>query len=292
MSTSDNGLPAGKLPQELLARLLARLETDDPRVLGGAGVGEDAALIDFGDRVLIAKSDPVTFASDLIGWYAAHINANDVACCGGDPRWFLATVLLPVGVSESAVEAIFNQLHDACHSLGVSMVGGHTEMTLDLPRPLISGTMLGEVPRGQEITTSGARPGDRIILTKGIAIEGASILAREAAGRLRAAGVAQDTIDAAADLLFRPSISVVPDARAARSAGGVTAMHDPTEGGLAAALSELAAASGNGLMVESEAVPVLPEAEAVCRALGADPWGLIASGALLITAAADAVPSI
>ncbi|MEE8363416.1 MAG: AIR synthase family protein [Dehalococcoidia bacterium] len=286
------GLKAGKLPPEMLARLLSKIESDDPRVLLGPGVGEDAALIDFGETVLIAKSDPITFATDLIGWYAVQVNANDIAACGGDPRWFLATALLPVGSPPSAVEMIFEQIHEACQALGVTMVGGHTEMTLGLPRPIVCGTMLGEVAKGAQITTGGARPGDRLILTKGIAIEGASILAREAAGQLRAAGVAQETIDTAAGYLFSPGISVVPDARAARSVGGVTAMHDPTEGGLAGALAELAVASGAGLRVDADAVRVLPEASAVCDALGADPWGLIASGALLIAARPDAAGAV
>ena len=288
----NGGLPAGKLPPELLARLLAKIRRDDPRVIVGPGVGEDAALIDFGDKLLVAKSDPVTFATDLIGWYAVQVNANDVACCGADPKWFLATALLPVGISPAEVEGIFDQLSDACDALGVTMIGGHTEMTLGLPRPIISGTMLGEVAKGDEVTTAGARPGDRVILTKGIAIEGTSLLAREARPQLEAAGVAGDVIERAANFLHAPGISVVPEARAAHATGGVTSMHDPTEGGLATALAELATASGTGIAVDGDAVQILEECAELCDALGVDPWGLIASGALLITAGPESASEV
>ncbi|MFP6594545.1 MAG: AIR synthase family protein [Dehalococcoidia bacterium] len=281
---SDEGLPAGKLPSELLSRLLAKIHRDDPRVIVGPGVGEDAAFLDFGDTLLVAKSDPVTFATDLIGWYTVQVNANDIACCGAVPKWFLATALFPVGTTPIEVELVFDQLVEACDALGVTMIGGHSEMTLDLPRTIISGTMLGEVPKGDEVMTAGARPGDRVILTKGIAIEGTSLLACEMRPQLESAGVAADVIDRAANYLYEPGISVVPEARAAHATGGVTSMHDPTEGGLATALAEVATASGTGVTINENAVTVLPEAAELCGALGVDPWGLISSGALLITA--------
>jgi hydrogenase maturation factor len=281
-------LKAGKLPAPLLAKLLARIERRDPRVLLGAGVGEDAALISFGSSTLIAKTDPVTFAADLIGWYAVQVNANDIASCGGEPRWFLATVLLPEGSPPALAETIFEQVREAAAGLGIELVGGHTEVTIGLPRPIVVGLMLGEAPADGTFSTSCARPGDVLLLTKGIAIEGTSLLAREAADRLRKAGVRAGRIEAAKRFLFEPGISVVADARAARAAGGVTAMHDPTEGGLATALLEICAASRCGVEVDAAAVPVLPETRVFCEALGADPWGLIASGALLIAASPGA----
>ena len=158
MPPTNPGLPAGKLPGELLGRLLSKIQRDDPRVVVGPGVGEDAAFLDFGDTLLVAKSDPVTFATDLAGWYTVQVNANDVACCGAIPKWFLGTALLPVGTTPDEVELIFDQIAEACDALGISMIGGPTEMTLDLPRPIISGTMLGEVEKGKEVMTAGARP--------------------------------------------------------------------------------------------------------------------------------------
>ena len=275
-------LKAGKLPADQLARLLATLEITDPRVVLSGGIGEDAALISYGDRLLIAKSDPVTFATDRIGWYAVHINANDIAACGGDPKWFLATILLPEGTSPQRAQEIFQQIRDATAAIDVALIGGHTEITVGLPRPIVSGTMLGEVATGSEITTSGARPGDAILLTGGLAIEGTAILAVEASVALRSAGVGSEVLQRAAQFLDRPGISVLAAARAIRGPD-VTTLHDPTEGGLAGALAELAHASQVGVRVDEGAVQILPETRIICDALKLDPWGLIASGALLAT---------
>ena len=173
-----NRLRPGKLPNNLLKQMLEGLRVDDPRVLVGPGVGEDAAHISFGGVTLIAKADPVTFATDLIGWYAVNVNANDVAASGGTPRWFLATVLLPEGIDSGGAAAIFDQVKEAADELGVEVIGGHTEVTIGLPRPIVCGAMLGEAPASKAVSTSGARVGDSVVLTRGIAIEGTSILAR------------------------------------------------------------------------------------------------------------------
>ncbi len=282
---------AGKLPIETLARMLERIEISDPRVALGPRAGEDAALIDFGDRYLVAKSDPITFATDLIGWYAVNVNANDIAAMGGTPKWMLATLLLPEGTAERQVADIFRQLGDACAALGVSLVGGHTEITYGLDRPIALGAMLGEVSKEDALLSSGVRPGDAIILTKGIALEGTALLAREASERLADAGVETRTVAAAARLLFEPGISVVADARAMRAAVDVHAMHDPTEGGLSGGLYELAAASGLGFDIELAEIPILEECRLVCDALALDPLGLIASGALLAALAPDDAPN-
>lgn len=244
-------------------------------------------MISFGATSLVAKADPVTFASDLIGWYAVHVNANDIAATGATPKWFMPTLLLPEGVEAGTVESIFNQVRDAADSIQVELIGGHTEITVGLPRPVISGAMLGEAPASGAISTAGAQPGDHIILTKGVAVEGTSLLAREFRDQALAGGVEEKTLQTASEFLFRPGISVLEDARTAMSAGYVTAMHDPTEGGLATALAELSDASGNGLVIDVAAVPLLPECVRLCEVLGVDIWGLIASGALLITCTPD-----
>ena len=273
----------GKLPLELLSDLLGKIDSRDPRVALGARAGEDAALIDMGDRYLAAKTDPITFATDLIGWYAVQVNANDLAVMGATPRWLMATLLLPEGTSADDVRAIFAQLLDACDALGVTLIGGHTEITHNLPRPIAIGAMLGEVAKDKVVLTSGAQVGDSIALTQGVAIEGTAILAREAADALAAKGVAQDVIRRAQDLLFTPGISVAKAAAIACDVGGVNSMHDPTEGGLATGLLEIATAAGVGVAVDADRIPVLPECRAVCDALSLDPMGLIASGALLAT---------
>lgn len=276
----------------MLASLLARLPADDPRVRVGPRVGEDAAVIEMGDRLLVAKTDPITFATDVVGWYAVHVNANDIATMGAEPRWFMATALLPERTEERAVEAIFDQIAEACRGLGVIAVGGHTEITLDLARPILIGCMLGETTPDRLVTSAGARPGDVVILAGPIAVEGTALLAREAGGALCARGLGEAALEEARGLLFRPGISVVAAAQAACGAGGVTALHDPTEGGLATGLLELALASGVGLEIEADAVPALPLTREVCAALGLDPLGLIASGSLLIAAKAAAADGV
>jgi hydrogenase expression/formation protein HypE len=280
--TLDNPLPVGKLPAEHLARLLARHTRPDPRLVVGARPGEDAAVIDLGDRYLVAKTDPITFATDEIGWYAVNVNANDIACAGATPLWFLATLLLPEDKTGVAlVESIFEQIAGACDQLGVTLAGGHTEITHGLDRPIVVGHMLGEVTPERLVTTAGARVGDDIIVTKGVAVEATAIIAREKAEELR--GV----LDAGAlqrcqGFLHDPGISVVRDAQVAQAAGTVHAMHDPTEGGLATGLWEVAQAAGVGLRVNEAAIPLLPETAALCAHFGLDPLGIIASGALLI----------
>lgn len=286
-------LPAGKLRAELLEGLFKRYAPASERVVIGPRVGEDAAVIDMGDRYLVATTDPITFATDELGFYALHVNANDLAVRGARPLWFLATVLLPDGAtSEARVETLFAQLAAACAELDVALVGGHTEITVGLPRPIVSGTMLGEVAKDKLVTTGGARVGDVLLLTKGVPIEGATILARELGEQARRRGVAASVIERACGFLRRPGISVVPEARLACAAGRVHAMHDPTEGGVATACWELAQAADVGARVDRERIPVLPEGRQLCEAFGLDPLGTIASGSLLLAvdkADADAI---
>ena len=285
-------MKAGKLPSDLLARLLARLPAE-PRLLLGPGVGRDAAAIDLGGgRVLVAKADPVTFATEQIGRYVVHVNANDVACLGARPAWFLATVLLPEGATADLAEQIFEQIRVACDELGVVPIGGHTEITLGLERPIIAGAMLGETTADALVRPDGARAGDHLILSKGIALEGTALLARDVPEELRARGVPAGVIDDAARLLEEPGISVVPEALAACATGSVHALHDPTEGGLATALLELAQAAGLSVRLRRDDVVILPETAAICDALRLDPFGLLASGALLIAVPEEACDSV
>jgi hydrogenase maturation factor len=274
-------LPLGKLPHTDLAKLLAKHAPDDPRVLLGPGVGLDCAVLDFGANLVVVKSDPITFTAEKIGWYAVHVNANDVATCGAAPRWFLATLLLPENASDLALaEVIFEQITSACAEIGAQLVGGHTEITAGLDRPILCGTMLGEVPREDLISPRGARPGDVLLLTKGVPIEATSILAHDFADRLTE--LPAPLVERARGYLLDPGISVVAEALAAAGTGAVTAMHDPTEGGLASGLWELALAANVGIEVDEAAIPIPPESAAVCGAVDINPLEAIASGALLL----------
>ena len=285
-------MEVGKFPASLLERILAKVDISDPRVVVGPRVGEDTAVLQTSGSLLVAKSDPVTFATDQIGWYAVQVNANDVACTGGTPKWFLATLLVPERFTEDEAEAVFDQILEACRSIDVSLVGGHSEVTYGIDRPIIMGTMLGEVEQDKLILTGGAQEGDSIVVTKGIAIEGTALLAREKASQLLQAGMSQEEIDKAASLLNVPGISILHDARVACASSQVHSMHDVTEGGLVTGLREVAKASGLGLAIEESSVPILSECQEVCEALGLDPLGLLASGALLITLPTADVPGL
>lgn len=288
-------LPPGKLPAALLEELLRQQDPPaDPRLMIGPRPGEDAAVIDFGERLLIAKSDPITFATDAIGYYAVNVNANDIASMGGTPRWFLATLLLPEkSTTPNLVRGIFAQIRAACRTLHVTLVGGHTEITLGLDRPLICGQMLGETTREALVTSAGAQVGDAVLLTKGYPLEGSSVIARERASELADQGFAASDVARWQGLLFDPGISVVRDAAVLQQAVEVHAMHDPTEGGVATGLRELAGASSVGLRLQAEHLPLLPEGRVLCDAFGLDPLGVIASGALVATVpAAQAAKAI
>jgi hydrogenase maturation factor len=268
---------------KVLDRLLRRNTIADPRVIVGPSIGEDAAVMDTGGpRYLIAKTDPITFAADQIGWYAVHINANDVATMGARPLWFLATLLLPEdSTTESIAEQIFQDILAACRTIGVSLVGGHTEITYGLSRPIVVGQMLGEVDKKRLVRTNGARAGDVIILTKGIAIEGTAIIARERGNEI-ARLLGEDTLARCKNFMIKPGLSILKDALVATEATQIHSMHDPTEGGLATALHEIAWSARVGLRIRSDAVAVYPESRAICDYFRLDPMGLIASGALLI----------
>lgn len=278
-------LPVGKVPVDLLRRLLARFaKTRDPRVAVGAGIGLDAAAIRIDGRVLIAKTDPITFVADEIGTYALLINANDLATMGATPKWFLATVLLPArSTTTPSVNRMFAQLHMICRRLRVSLCGGHSEITDAVTRPVVVGCLLGECAPGKIVTTAGAQIGDAVLLTKGLAIEAVSILARKRGDEIRRRHGAR-FLGRCRRYLTEPGLSVLKEAQVAMAIGGVHAMHDPTEGGLSSALYEMAEAAGVGLKIDAHAIRILPEAAQLCGDFGLDPLGAIASGSLLICA--------
>lgn len=276
-------LPLGKLPAPLLEQLLKKVPINDPRVLLGPGIGLDCAVIDIGCSLLVFKSDPITFATDEIGWYCVQVCANDIATTGANPRWMLTTLLLPEGAAtEIQVTEITNQIYRACQSMKISLVGGHTEIAHGVDHPILVGTMIGEVEHAHLITPQGATPGDIILLTKGVPIEAAAILAREFPAVLKTTLTPEELLKAA-DYLYHPGIGITRDACIARSAGKVTAMHDPTEGGLAAALWELAQASSTTFTIHRQAIPIPDLAQRICSHLSLDPLASIASGALLMT---------
>lgn len=285
-------LPVGKLPLNIQRSLLAAAPILDERVTLGPQIGADCAVLDLGERLLVLKSDPITFATAEIGWYLVQVNSNDIATTGARPRWMLLTMLLPEKqTTADLVEQISAQVFTACRELDISVIGGHTEITYGLSRPLLCGTLIGECERQNLVTPHGLRPGDTLILTKGVPIEGTAVLAKEFPQKLAAALTQEELIDAQ-NFIYDPGISILRDAQIATTAGVVTAMHDPTEGGLAAALWELAEAASCSLNVDISAVPIPPLAQKICAAFDLDPLATIASGALLLSANPDDVESI
>jgi hydrogenase expression/formation protein HypE len=283
----------GKLPPDLLARALGELTHRDPRVALGPRPGEDAGTIDLGAATLVITTDPITFVSEDLAWYAVQVNANDIAAMGGEPAWLALTALLPPAVTDREVTALFARLQAACTALGIEVVTGHTEVTDAVTRPVLVGTMLGLAPAEGPLSSGGARPGDALIIAGPVAVEGTAALAAEARAALIAAGLSPGEVDAAAALLQRPGISVVAASRSLLTACRPHALHDATEGGVATAIRELAEASAIGVRVDLDALPLLPPTRSVCRALALDPLGLISSGCLLAAVApADAVAAL
>ena len=276
-------LPLGKLKIDLLQRILPQ-QRRDARVIVGPKIGEDAAVIDFGETYLVAKTDPITFATDEIGWYLICVNSNDIAMMGAVPKWLLTTILLPENrTTEDLVRRIMEQIDLACQHFDITLCGGHTEITYGLDRPIVIGQMLGEVKKDRLITSSGAQAGDDLILTKGLGIEATSIIARERESDLLER-FSSHFLSQAKNYLTAPGISVLKEALIAAETGGVHAMHDPTEGGVATAIHELAQAAGLGVVVWQERLLISEETKRLCHEFQLNPLGVISSGALLIAA--------
>lgn len=242
-------------------------------------MGEDACALDVPGGTLVVAADPITLTSEEPGKLAVIASANDVAVTGARPRWFLAVVLVPPGTDAAAVGDLLSSLAHAACELGAALVGGHTEVTPAVSRPLVVGQMLGLAEAGRVVATGGLAPGDVVLQVRPAPIEGAAVLAREAGPRL--AGVDPALLRAAQGALEDPGISVVEPALLACQLR-VKALHDPTEGGLAMGLLEMAVAAGVRIRVDRRAVLWFPPGLAVCRALGADPWATLASGTLLV----------
>lgn len=291
--TDETGrtLRSGKLPMQLLEELLSDLPTESPQLLLGPAAGEDAAVIDFtrgSARVLVAKSDPITFATNEVGYYAVNICVNDLAVTGATPRFYLPTLLLPSDAAPiDLARSIFQQIGSACEDFGIVVAGGHSEVTHAVRQPVVAGTMLGDAPRGGYVTSGGGRPGDAILMAGLAPVEGVSIIARERRDDLLAAGWSAEELGTAAGYLYKPGISVYAPAQCAVETGHVTAMHDPTEGGVATGLVEMAYAAGTGLEVNVDSVPIPELAQRLCGHFGLDPLGVIASGSLLVTSAPE-----
>jgi hydrogenase maturation factor len=284
MRRNSNTFSLGKLKHEYLAKLISEIEIYDERVISGSKIGEDAAVIDIpGDNYLVAKTDPITFATDQIGYYVVNINVNDLVCTGAKPQWFQSTILLPEkNTTAELIKKIFEDINNTCKSMGITVIGGHTEITAHLDRPVIVGSLLGEVEKNKLVLTSGAESGDALILAKGIFIEGTSIIGREKEKTLVDQGFSNEFIQKSKAYLFDPGISVYKEALLAHNNFKIKSFHDPTEGGIYTAIAEMTIASMTGVLIEEEKITILPESKIFSEMFNLDPYSTISSGSLLI----------
>ena len=276
-------LAVGKLPPEVLeSYVFSRIGVANDKVIVGPSVGEDAAIIDMGNgMVLVAHSDPITEAVERIGWLSVHVASNDIAVRGVKPQWFLSTILLPPSSSLETLDTITKQIDSALKEVGGAIVGGHTEISPGVDKPIVVMTALGTARRDEVILTRGAQPGDYILVTKGVGIEGTAIIASDFKDKLIQLGVNSQVIGEA--LQYFNEISVLKEALALAKAKLVTSMHDPTEGGLINGLIEIAKASNNTIEVHQDKIPVRKATKTICEALDINPLNLISSGTLIAT---------
>lgn len=275
-------LPHGKIPVDILNEVVFKnLGVKREEVVLGPSVGFDGAVIDVGNKSLIVSMDPITGALERIGWLAVNINANDVATFGVEPAFFLSCILLPENSDRKIVETISVQMNEAAKDLRIAIVGGHCEITPGLTTPIVVGCIMGVTEKGNYVTAGGAKPGDKLILTKSAGIEGTAILASDREKQLKKA-ISASVVGKAKK--FFSQVSIAKETIIAFKTGGVNAMHDPTEGGIAGGIHEMADASNLGVKIFEEKIPVQRETAEICKFFKIDPLQLVSSGALLISA--------
>lgn len=275
-------MKVGKISETVLKRsIFKQIHTKRDEVLLGAGVGEDCAAVKLSPgEIFVISTDPITGTVKDVGLLAIQITANDLASSGAEPVGVMLTVLLPEEIEEEDIREMMGQVERACSSFHIQVMGGHTEVTRAVNQPVISVTGVGKVREDRLVSTAGAKPGQDILVTKWIGIEGTSIIAKEKESELRSRFPAS-FVDTAKS--FDQYLSVLPEARIAVE-HGVSAMHDVTEGGIYGALWEVAEASGVGLEADLKAIPIRQETVEICEYFELNPYYLISSGCMLMTA--------
>ena len=275
-------MKVGKVSEAVLKRsIFKQIHTKRDEVLLGAGVGEDCAAMKLSPgEIFVISTDPITGTVRDVGMLAIQITANDLASSGAEPVGVMLTVLLPEEITEEDIREMMRQVEEACARFHIQVMGGHTEVTRAVTQPVISVTGVGKVREDHLVSTAGAKPGQDILVTKWIGIEGTSIIAKEKEeellGRFSAAFV--DTAKG-----FDRYLSVLPESAIAVE-HGVSAMHDVTEGGIYGALWEVAEASGIGLEIDLKAIPIRQETVEICEYFELNPYYLISSGCMLMAA--------
>lgn len=273
-------MKVGKVPENVLKRsILKQIHTKRDEVLIGAGVGEDCAILTLAeDEVFVVSTDPVTGTTKDAGTLAVQITVNDLASSGAEPIAILISALLPEGIEEPQLREMMQQIDKICGELNIQVAGGHTEITKAVNWPILTVTGIGKAKKDRIITTKGARPGQDVVVSKWVGLEGTSIIAKEKETELLTRYPSHLIEEAKA---FDRFLSIVPEAATAGKSG-VTAMHDVTEGGIFGALWELAESSGVGLEIDLKRIPIRQETIEVCEFFELNPYELISSGSLLM----------
>ncbi|MDO4166047.1 MAG: AIR synthase family protein [Eubacteriales bacterium] len=270
----------GKVPENVLKRaVFQQIHYRRPEVILHSGVGEDcAAAVLAPDEAFVFSTDPITGAEQGMGTFAVHITANDLASSGAEPVGIMTSIILPKNTREIKLRRIMEEIDAACRELKIEIMGGHTEVSDVVTKPVITVTGVGKVKRNRIISTAGLQPGDELVMTKWAGLEGTAILATEHRKEL-IRKLPEELVDTAAG--FIQYLSVVPEAAIAVKLGA-TAMHDVTEGGIFGALWEMGEASGVGIIADIQKIPIRQETIEVCEFYGINPYQLISSGSMLI----------
>jgi hydrogenase expression/formation protein HypE len=280
MVPTTTPLPEGKLAREQLLELLRCTSQTNPDILVGAAAGEDAAVVR-GVEHLVVTADPITFTEENIGVYTVAVNCNDIVAMGGRPRYLTTTVLLPPGTTEARLRTLFTEIAEACGHAGILWVGGHTEVTGAVTRIVVSAQAIGFLS-GRPTRTSDAAPGEALIMSKWAALEATTLIARDRPEECRRL-LGEEGYREVIGWLFDPGISILREGELLQGLP-LSAAHDPTEGGIATGIHEIAFRSGVGVRVYRERIPVRPETATLCRHFGLDPLGALSSGVFLFTA--------
>ena len=280
-------LETGKLDSDMLRQIVfgkITYRNDDVKVR--PGIGEDCALIDFGDYDCVMSTDPISSTVSDIGRLAIHITCNDIASNGIQPLGIMLACMLPEGTTDADVEEIMQQAGTTAAEVGVEIIGGHTEITPAVRQPVIVSTAIGKAPAGTSQDGNDMIPGDFIMMTKAVGLEGTGIIACDHEEQLRAACgpdgerlVSDEEIAKAKS--FLDMVSVVPEGVAAGKVG-THGMHDITEGGILGAVWEMCQISHTGAEVWEDAIPMHPETKKICSLFDVDPLRLISSGSMII----------
>lgn len=274
-------MKTGKLDSNLLEEMVFKhLKFKRPEVITGPGIGEDCALVDFGQYDCVLSTDPITGAVSDIGRLAVQISCNDIASNGIEPLGILLACMLPEGTTIEEIDEIMRQAGEASEALGVMIIGGHTEITKAVNTPVIVSTAVGRAAKGASQNAADMRPGDWILITKQAGLEGTGIIASDHEARLKGI-LTENEISEAKDMLDQ--VSVVKEGVIAGRIG-TAGMHDVTEGGILGAVWEMCEISGTGAEVWVDKIPIADVTKKICSHFNIDPLRLVSSGSMMIMA--------